>query len=363
MLGTSLKLLKKIESAGFNAYIVGGFVRDRLLGLESVDVDITTNATPKDIRDIFPHGLLPSEAYGSVTLIVKNIHFEITTYRKESGYVLHRKPTVIEYIDNLMDDLKRRDFTINTICMDSDGNIIDLLGAKHDLELREIDTLVDADLSFEDDALRMLRAIRFATKLNFNLKKKVQDAIIKNKELLRELSYNRKRQELDKIFASNNSKYGIKLITELGLDKELELYNLSDIRLNTDLIGIWASLDMSPNYPFTNNEKELIRSIKEIVSSGIIDNKTLYKYGLYICSVASDLLNIDRTVVTMQYDSIPIITRKDIVIKSSDIINIVNKPAGGYIKDIYIDIEGRILTGYLNNDIDALKTYVKDKYG
>ena len=362
MLETSLKLLKKIEEKGFNAYIVGGFVRDKLLGLDTMDVDITTNATPKDLRNIFKSSILPSESYGSVTVVIKSIHFEITTFRRESSYIGHRKPSVIEYINDLLEDLQRRDFTINTICMDSDGNIIDLLGAKKDLELKEIDTVGDSEEKFKEDALRMLRAIRFATKLNFSLKDRVKKAIIANKELVKELSYQRKKQELDKIFASSNARYGVDLLLELGLDRELEIYNLWEIKLKSDLIGIWSSLEVNKGYPFTNNEKELIKDIKEIVKEGVISNKSLYKYGLYICIIASDFLNINRETITARYNELPIYSRKDINIKSEEIIDILNKPAGSYIKDIYIDLEEQIINGYLLNNTEDLKKYIIINY-
>jgi len=362
MLETSLKLLKKIEEKGFVAYIIGGYVRDHLLGVESIDVDITTNATPKDIRDIFQNTVLPTESYGSVTVVIKNIHFEVTTFRKESDYIGHRRPSVVEYINNLLEDLQRRDFTINTICMDSEGNIIDLLGATRDIEEKEIDTVGDSITKFQEDSLRILRAIRFATKLNFNLKPRVKEAIIATKELLSELSYQRKKQELDKIFASSNAKHGIALLLELGLDKELELYNLKDVKLDTDLIGIWSSLEVNESYPFTNHEKELISSIKEIVKEKQVSNQSLYKYGLYNCSVASDILNIERDIITAKYDNLPIYSRKDINIKSEDIIDILNKPAGSHIKEIYLDLEDKILCHHILNEYSQIKRYIIEHY-
>ena len=125
MLEVALKLIEEITENGYQAYIVGGFVRDYILGIDSNDIDITTNATPKDIKEIFADSCLPSEDYGSVTVMKKGIRFEITTFRKEIGYIDNRRPASIKYIDNLYDDLLRRDFTINTLCMDANGEIID----------------------------------------------------------------------------------------------------------------------------------------------------------------------------------------------------------------------------------------------
>ena len=133
MLKRSLEILKQIEENGFQCYIVGGFVRDYCMKKDSYDVDICTNARPKDLVNIFENAILPVEKYGSVTLFYKNIRFEITTFRKEFKYE-NRKPIDIEYTDNFIEDITRRDFTINALCMNSKGEIIDLLNGKKDID-------------------------------------------------------------------------------------------------------------------------------------------------------------------------------------------------------------------------------------
>ena len=215
MLKTALKLLQKLEKNGYEAYIVGGYVRDYILKIKSTDIDITTNATPMEVKKIFKDKCLPNIEYGSVRVIIRNINFDITTYRKEYKYLNNRSPETIVYINKLEEDLKRRDFLMNTLCMDSSGRIIDLMGGIKSIEDKTIDTVGDSYKKFQEDALRILRAIRFATVLNFNLKDNVKDAIIKTKKYLKNISYERKRQELDRIFSSSNAKYGIKLITDL----------------------------------------------------------------------------------------------------------------------------------------------------
>ena len=119
MYKTALELLKEINSHGYVSYIVGGYPRDLYLNRESLDIDICTNATPKDLKDIFGDIMLPKENYGSVTVIKNKIRFEITTFRHDIKYENNRTPLEIEYINNLEDDLRRRDFTINTLCRDS----------------------------------------------------------------------------------------------------------------------------------------------------------------------------------------------------------------------------------------------------
>jgi len=361
MLKTSLKVLKKIEENGYNAYIVGGFVRDYILGIESLDVDIATSATPKEILKIFEDSALPKEEYGAVTLYMKNNRFEITTFRKEIRYLNHRKPVEIEYIGDLLEDLKRRDFKMNTLCMDKDGQIIDLLCGKNDIDNKVINTVGDADYKFKEDSLRMLRAIRFATILDFKLSDEIKKAIIDNKEALKELSYSRKKQELDKIFSSKNSKYGIELILELGLDSELELYNLKDINLNSDILGIWTILNVSEGYKFTANEKEIMKNVRKILNTSI-NNLSLYKYGLYVNQVAADIVGVDRTKIAKMYENLPITSRKSIEITSEEIMEVLNRKPGPYFKDIYNDLEIKILNGELENNNELIRQYIINNY-
>ena len=156
LLTTALKVIKKIEEHGYEAYIVGGYVRDHLMGLDSNDVDICTNAKPKELIKIFEGAILPAEDYGSVTIYIKNNRFEITTFRREISYNDYRRPVEIEYIDDLKEDIMRRDFTINTICMDKNKKIIDYLNARQDLANHLIKPVGDANYKFSQDVLKAL---------------------------------------------------------------------------------------------------------------------------------------------------------------------------------------------------------------
>ncbi len=362
MIETSLKLLKKIEAQGFKAYIVGGFVRDYLLKRPSLDVDIATNATPMDIKQIFKDIFIPKVEYGSVTVFYHNIRFEITTFRRELSYINNRKPVEFEYINDLLEDLSRRDFIINTICMDSDGKIIDLLNGQKDLDNKIINTVGSSYDKFEEDSLRILRAIRFATILNFSLSDEIKEAVKKTKHHLSTLSYQRKKEELDKIFSSKNATYGVSLLKELGLDKELEIYNLDDIKLGVDIIGVWSSLDISDNYPFSKNEKELIKKIRDVIKLDNLNNEVLYHYGLYVNSVAGAIKGIDKKKITEKFDKLPITNKSDINITSKEIMDILHKNGGAYLKDIYNNLTTLILNGKLDNDNEILKKYVVNNY-
>ena len=363
MLNTALKLIQKIEENSFTAYIVGGFVRDYILGLNSNDIDICTNAQPMDIRRIFKNACLPNEAYGSITVVLRNVRFEITTFRREITYINNRKPIEFEYIDDLLEDLKRRDFRINTMCMDKNGNVIDLLNGKEDIEHREINTVGNSYLKFSEDALRILRAVRFATSLDFKLSADVKKAILETKHYVRNLSFNRKKEELNKIFTSIHVRYGIRLLIELGLDKELQLNNLSKITNFDDLMGIWAQLDVDNIYSFSKNEMQIMNQIRTVLKLDNLDPIVLYKYGLYVNSVAAGIKNIDKKIVTYKYNSLPIKCRGDILINGVDIIKILNINPGKSLRTILDDVENKILLGELENDYSKLSDYIINQYG
>ena len=362
MLEVALKLLEEITSRGFKAYIVGGFVRDYILGINSNDIDITTSATPKDIKEIFDDSCLPSEDYGSVTVIMKGIRFEITTFRKEIGYIDNRRPAEIKYIDDLYEDLLRRDFTINTICMDEKGNIVDLLNGQEDLKNGVIKTVGIAKDRFEEDVLRILRAVRFATILDFRLDNEVIEAIKDRRELLSSLSYNRKKEELDKIFGSSYANKGIELLLGLGLDKYLELDNLGKVKCTSSLIGVWTVLDVLDKYPFSANERELISAVKEALNYNNLDAYTLYRFGLYANSVAGEINGYDIKDITESYNNLVIQSKKDLNISSQDIMNCLNKGPGSYLKEIYGDVERQVLYKRLDNNKDRIIEYIISKY-
>ena len=359
---TALKVLKKINSNGYQAYLVGGYPRDIYIGRNSMDFDICTSATPKQLKAIFGSTMLPTEEYGSVTLMVNNIRFEITTFRKDIKYLNNRKPIEIEYVDNLLDDLKRRDFTMNTMCIDSNGNLIDLLDGKEDINDKIIRTVGNANMKIYEDSLRILRAIRFATTLNFELDEDLKEAIKRHKDLLKSLSYYRKKEELDKIFSSTNSAYGIKLIKELGLDEPLELSNLDKLIPTTYLIGIWAQLDVLDKYTFNNSEKESIEAIIELMDKDILNYSNLYKYGLYISTIVSEIKGIDKKLINERYNSLYIHNKTEIKIEAKEICELLNRKPGKFLKEIFIDLEYKIVNKLLENDKDKIKIYILENY-
>jgi len=361
MYETAIKLLNILSDNGFKAYIVGGYPRDLILNRESFDIDVCTDATPKELKDIFKDSMLPKVEYGSVTVIYHKIRFEITTFRKDLKYENHRSPVKIKYIGNLIDDLKRRDFTINTLCLDKDGNIIDLLNGRKEIESKIIKMVGSPKQKLKEDSLRILRAIRFATILDFELDEELKKYIKKYGYLLKELSYFRKREELEKIFLSSNALKGIKLIKELELDKHLELSNLDNLKITSSIIGVWAQLDVEDIYTFSNHEKNYIKQIKELMDKDILDDYNLYKYGLYASSVAAEIKGIDKKIVSKKHSNLPIRKKNEININGNQICEILNKKQGPFLRDLFEELEFNIINKKVENNFESLKDYILNK--
>lgn len=362
MFESSLKLLNRISEFGYEAYIVGGYPRDLKLNRKTTDVDICTDATPMELINIFPEAEADNSEYGSIILTFEKIKFEITTFRKEIEYSGHRKPSKIEYIDSLDEDLWRRDFTINTLCIDKHGHEIDLLGANKDIEAKIINMVGDPKIKLKEDALRILRAIRFATVLDFELSHNLKCYIKKYANLLKKLSYDRKKEELDLIFSSPNKEKGIKLLCDLKLIDALEISKLKYIKITPSLLVTWALLDVTNKYHFTASEKQLITQINELKDISVLNKKVLYKYGLYVCSLAAELQDIDKTEVSKLYNDMAIHNKLDIAFKPVEICELLNKEPGSFLREIIMDLEDKLLSGIINNEKEDIKEYILSVY-
>src|SRR3989344_9324256 len=184
-----------LNDAGFEAYLVGGCVRDLILKTEPKDWDITTNATPEKIQELFPNSFYENK-FGTVSVVTGSDDprvraIEITPFRIEGKYSDKRHPDEIKFANKLEDDLARRDFTVNAIAMDSDFKIIDPLNGQKDLEKKLIHAVGMAEDRFEEDALRIMRAVRLASELNFQIEDPTQKALEKKSNLLKLIAHER----------------------------------------------------------------------------------------------------------------------------------------------------------------------------
>ena len=347
-------ILRKLISKGYQAYVVGGYVRDYLLGIKTYDVDISTNADPNAIKDIF-NITSNMDNYGRFSIKDSLYNYDIMPYREELKFK-NRKPVEYNFTTDIEKDKIRRDFTVNSFYMDVDGNIHDPFNGKKDLEDKVIRCIGDINTKMIDDPLRILRAIRFATILDFKLEEKLEKFIIENKELIRTISQDRKKRELDKIFNCSNKIKGLELIKSLKLEDVLDI-KYDNVKYTISSEGIWSQIETT-KYNFSNQEKSIIDAIKRIVDYGIIDNIVLYQYGLYPCIIAGEIIGTSEAQISSVYKDLPIYSKNDINISGNDIMDLLTIKPGIKIKQILQDIELNILNGDLKNEEDVLKEYI-----
>ncbi len=263
-------IINTLEKNGYEAYAVGGCVRDAIIGKEPNDWDITTNATPMQVKKLFKHTIDTGIQHGTVTIMIHKVGYEVTTYRIDGKYADGRHPDKVEFTVSLKEDLKRRDFTINAMAYNDTKGIIDLFGGIEDLKEGIVKCVGNPYNRFDEDALRILRAFRFAAVLNFEVEEKAKKAAGDLAENLNKISKERIRTELDKLIMSDTPE---KLMEarKCGLLK----YILSEVEddINIELVKAmpknnymkWAAL------LYHREEEEVSKILKKLK----FDNKTV----------------------------------------------------------------------------------------
>ncbi|WP_336077051.1 CCA tRNA nucleotidyltransferase [Paenibacillus sp. 203] len=211
------EVIHTLTAAGHEAYWVGGCVRDELLGRAIHDMDLTTSAEPEQVIALFPHVIPTGIQHGTVTVMQGGHAFEVTTFRTESGYADHRRPTEVAFVKDIREDLMRRDFTMNAIAMAEHGERVDPFGGEADLRAALVRCVGRAEERFEEDGLRMLRCIRFASVFRFRVAYNTWKGMIRRKEGLRYIAMERVRVELEKMLAGPDPLRGLEMLSRSGL--------------------------------------------------------------------------------------------------------------------------------------------------
>lgn len=210
-------IAKQLASRGFKSWVVGGAVRDICLGLKPKDWDICTDALPEDILSCFEHTIPVGIEFGTVIVVVDDEQFEITTLRGDGNYSDGRRPDEVKFVTSLKEDLARRDFTINAMARDIfTGEIIDFFGGQEDLNQKIVRCVGEPDIRFKEDGLRIFRAIRFCACLGFDMDCSTFESVIKNVNMLNNVSAERIRDELEKTLLSNHPQTGMRLLRDVG---------------------------------------------------------------------------------------------------------------------------------------------------
>ena len=285
-------ILNKLDKKGFDAYAVGGCVRDLLLKQEPNDWDITTKAKPEEIQKIFPDNFYENK-FGTVTVKAKSKkenlkEIEITTYRTEQSYTDKRHPDKISFTFNVEEDLSRRDFTINALALNKKGELLDLFDGQKDLDNKIIKAVGNAKERFNEDALRMIRAIRLAIILGFKIEPKTLKAIQEDAGLIQFIAKERIRDELVKMIMSDNPGQAISLLKETNLLKYIIPELEKGINVDQNLHHIYTVYEHSilslkfaakKNYKLEVRLAALLHEIaKPQVKEGEGPNATFYNH-------------------------------------------------------------------------------------
>lgn len=217
LLDEARRVMKTLLVSGYEAYLVGGFVRDHVLGIPVHDIDIATSAAPETVLQLFKRAVPTGIEHGTVTVMSGDASFEVTTFRRDGEYEDHRRPDTVEYVDSLHEDLARRDFTMNAMAMDIHGNLIDPFGGRADLESGLLRCVGEAGRRFAEDALRMMRCIRFAANYDLEIDEAAWMALEEQRSLLKYVAMERVSVELVKTIEGKHPGRGVSLLIRSGL--------------------------------------------------------------------------------------------------------------------------------------------------
>lgn len=211
------QILQILTEANYKAYFVGGYVRDKLTGRNIEDIDIATSATPEEVMKLFPNHVPTGLQHGTITVIFPPFAFEVTTFRKESDYVQFRRPDKVEFVDDLREDLQRRDFTINAMALGLDGKLLDPFGGQSDLHNRILRCVGVASERLREDALRMMRCIRFAAEYELDIDESTWNALLRQRANLKHIAMERKRAEFERMIEGRHPARALRLLNQSGL--------------------------------------------------------------------------------------------------------------------------------------------------
>ncbi|MQS74800.1 CCA tRNA nucleotidyltransferase [Companilactobacillus halodurans] len=384
----ALPVLEQIEQAGFQAYFVGGSVRDHILGLPIHDVDIATSAYPEEIKKIFKRTVDTGIQHGTVTVLMGDDAYEVTTFRTESGYQDFRRPDKVTFVRSLEDDLKRRDFTINALAVDLNGNVIDKFDGLKDLDKKVIRAVGKAEERFHEDALRMMRAVRFQAQLNFKIEEQTSQAIADNAPLLEKIAIERIREEFVKLLLSKSWQTGLGDFLKLGLseycpgfkDQKLELEELLEPKdkyfIDEDeawvAIGYVLSLNHDEfnrflrDWKVSNKTRETsVDTLKllHLFESQDFDLWNIYKLGtknfgrvIELCKMFG--IEFDYQGLNQKVDQISIKNSHDLKLSGKDICDILGVKPGPIIGKSMSQIERAVVEGNVSNNFDELRHYL-----
>ncbi|MCS4485449.1 CCA tRNA nucleotidyltransferase [Staphylococcus americanisciuri] len=387
----ALPVMQQLTDHGYEAYFVGGSVRDFLMGRPINDIDITTNATPDEIEALFVHTIPVGKEHGTINVVWNGINYEITTFRTEGVYLDHRRPSHVSFVRDLYQDVERRDFTINAIAMDQHFNVLDYFEGQQDINNQLIRTVGDPHARFEEDALRILRGLRFQAQLGFTIDTQTYNAMAERAADISHLAIERIMVELEKLL---NGAHVIKTFTTLA---DLHIWDhivyfkdmpMKHIQISSPVtlpqflaIVMYQSTQSVKTKQLKRSKDEikhaerLLRAVQEVLTltSKQALQQFVYDYGLALCNEIlaiqpllqennipqpSALLFNGQT-ITETWNTLSITNRQQLAIDGKMLISAFDKKAGPWLKDALRLAECAVVQQQIANDKQEIIEWVR----
>ena len=386
----ALPVLKKIKNAGFDAYFVGGSVRDALLERPIHDVDIASSSYPEETKHIFERTIDVGIEHGTVLVLEDNHEYEVTTFRTEDLYVDYRRPSHVTFVRSLKEDLKRRDFTINALALDEAGNVIDLFEGLDDLKYQILRAVGIPSERFNEDALRIMRGFRFQASLGFTLDADTFNAMKGCVPLLEKISVERTFIEFDKLLTSFYWRKGLKSLIASGAmdylpdmrNHQSQLETLFNFQVDfqfTSSEQAWAALLMAlqvknikrflKHWKTSNAFQKRVEQIVMIFNlrqTHFLDKEECYRFELDLIIQAEEIrqaqgLAIDFERIYSTYDSLTIHDKHEIVVNGGLLIKEFGFKPGPALGQLLTEIEMAIVNGVLDNRLEDILAFVEER--
>ncbi len=373
-MNTATKVIKILKKAGFDAYIVGGAVRDYLLEKVPHDVDVASSALPEQVKALFTRTVDTGIEHGTVLVLLDGEGIEVTTFRTEGSYSDNRRPDSVEFVQSLREDLQRRDFTINAMAMTESLKVIDPFEGKKDLTSRIIRAVGKPDERFQEDALRMLRAIRFSGQLGFTIESETFTSIQSHVSLIQSIAVERLKSEIDKTFTNPDVQKSMKYLKCSGLTKFIPAGELFEkdwtlYRTNGHAVFGWFYLLHQQNQPFSaikdyrfsNEEKRLIEKCLELAALTTWDRWTMYSYSIEQLKMVARVKEVNLE-LEKEKSLLPIQKKSDLAVNGRDFMQWSGENSGPWLKVWLEKMEKLIVYSELDNDKEKIKDWFVNEY-
>jgi len=379
------KIIEILKRKGYDAVFVGGAVRDFSRKKEANDIDIATSALPEEVKAVFKRTADVGLAHGTVLVIEDSVPIEVTTFRTDGEYEDHRRPTNVTFVRSLEEDLKRRDFTMNALAMTEDFHIIDLFDGQADLQNGLIRTVGNPLNRFNEDALRMLRAIRFTAQLGFSIDSTSFEAIKSCAHEISNISVERITAELEKIWLSANLYKGIESLVKSNLAQYLpgdHSFNIEKWKVlgNPQNSSVcWAYLCLlqdKPNVSQLAREYKLSNALKNEIKQLVSATQKRYERSytpedfyqfsedilihaeMLASKLRDDIELLQKEQLIHLKKSLPIQSSRELAVTGQDLMTWFNKPGGPWLKDALNQIEHAVLYQKVRNNATQIKEWL-----